>query len=390
MQEKPHIIVVGSGLAGATFVAAMAQRSARITLLERSLPEAMTHQKDERPISLSYATVTLLKNLSLWDQLAPFASMISSVHVSEQCRFGSLKLNASDAGLEALGYVVPFYLLQETIYHHAMQSKHIECISVKDIIAITEDDKVNVTFATADGERTVQADKLVAADGQQSPCRRLLNIEIKETAHHDVALTALLQLSRPHDGVAYERFTKKGVMALLPMWDAYQYRLVWTVDRSLAAALTDEQLLKTIQNTFSSRIGPVKQVQRIGQYPLSTLLAKKQVTTHCVLLGDSAHRIYPLAAQGYNLTARDIAALVDVLSENNTLEDYVALRKKDQKFIVAFTQGLEWVFGLQLPLLDHLRSTALLKMDLLTPVKNQLIQSMLGRNVRQPFLLCEE
>jgi 2-octaprenyl-6-methoxyphenol hydroxylase len=390
MKKTAHIIVIGSGLAGATFIAAMASGMAKITLLERCLPDALTGKKDERPISLSYSSVILLKNLGLWDSLKPFAGAIQSVHVSEQDRFGSLTLNARDAKLDALGYVVPFYLLQETIYQYAMSCNNVTCISVNDIIAISEGDQVSVTFATERGEQTLQADKLVAADGMHSRCRELLHIGIKETAHNDVALAAIVQLARAHNDTAYERFTKQGVMALLPMWDKHQYRLVWTIDKALGESLTDAQLTAAVEHAFSSRIGAVASMQRMGHYPLSTLIAKQQVTEHCVLLGDSAHRIYPLAAQGYNLTVRDCATLVDVFVENKPLADYVTLRAKDQKFINCFTQSLEWVFGLQLPLLDHLRSTALLKMDLLTPVKNQLIQSILGRNSRQPALLCEE
>jgi 2-octaprenyl-6-methoxyphenol hydroxylase len=390
MQNKSHYIVVGSGLAGSTFIAAMASKAEKITLLERCLPDAVIGSKDQRPISLSYSTVIMLRNLGVWDKLAKHAGAIDCVHVSEQNRFGSLTLKASDAELHALGYVVPFHLLSEALYECAMSQSNVECISVTDITAINETDGVCVTYASNDGECDIRGDYLIAADGMNSRCRELLDIKVKESSHNDMALTAMLTLAGSHNGVAYERFTKQGVLALLPMWDRHQYRLVWTIDKARFDELTDEALLRVVGDTFGSRVGAIKNLSRMGDYPLKTSSASKQITEHCVLLGDSAHRIYPLAAQGYNLTVRDCAMLVDILSAGGSLEEYAKLRRSDQKFISCFTQGLEWVFGLQLPLLDHLRSTALLKMDLLVPLKKKLILKILGRGSKQPELLCEE
>lgn len=387
MHKTPHYIVVGSGLAGATFIAAQAHTDCRITLLERETPAPA---KDERPISLSYATVIFLRNVGIWEQLASQAGAINTVHVSEQGRFGSLQLNASDAALPALGYVVPFNLLSKTVYDHAVKQATVTRVPVHDLTQIKEQQGVQVMYQDDAGTHTITGDYLVAADGMHSRCRELLHIGVTGTTHHDMALTALLTFADKHSGVAYERFIKNGVLALLPMWGHHQYRMVWTLPKKALDVLTDEDLIQSLHANFASRLGPVRSLKRLGAYPLTTSLAKQQVTQHAVLLGDSAHRIYPLAAQGYNLTVRDCASLVDVFSRGDTLADYEEARKTDQRFISRFTQSLEWVFGLQLPLLDHLRATALFKMDLLPPLKRQLIQKILGRDAKQPELLCED
>ena len=389
MTNSMHTIVVGQGLAGASFVAALAG-AGRITMLGKQLPEQFIDKKDERPISLSYSTVVFLKNLNLWSALEPHACTINKVHVSEQGRLGSLELAAKQVGIDALGYVVPFHLLQTTLLSHAIAQKNVTCLTVDDIDALVETDQgVRVTVQIAGTTKTLEANQLIAADGVHSRCRTLLDIHVKETSHQDVALSAILTLETPQQGIAYERFTKAGVLAILPMWDAHQYRLVWTLDKTRCDQLTEVTLRQQIETTFGSRIGAIKAIARQGSYPLTTVLATKQATRHCVLVGDSAHRIYPIAAQGYNLTVRDIAALVSVLSDKRPLSDYVASRHKDQRFITNFTQGLEWVFGLQLPLLDHLRSSSLFAMDLLPPLKRRLIRKMLGRGTKQPRLLCE-
>ncbi len=392
MSKKPHIIVVGSGLAGLTCIAALAGIAERITLLERDTvePSVEASQKDERPLSLSYSSVVFLKNLRLWDQIASYAAPIDTVHVSEQYRFGSLTLKAADVALDALGYVIPFYILQDALQQFVLAQAHVQREIILDLMRIDEDEHVSITFATATGQQMLRADYVIAADGVSSPCRRLLNIQAKETPQQDVALTAMLALTKPHQHIAYERFTPQGVLALLPMWDTHQYRLVWTLDTARHAVLSDAELVSQINSVFASRIGRVSGVKREGSYPLTTCIAQHSVTSHCVLIGDSAHRMYPLAAQGYNLTLRDCAQLVDVLAQGRPLSEYARLRAADQKVITHFTHSLEWVFGLQLPLFSSVRAAVLFKLDWLPLFKKQLILRLLGRAGPQPELLCED
>lgn len=382
-----HIIVVGSGLVGATFIASAAQLGCRVTLLDKV---SLSQAQDERPISLSYSTVILLKNSGLWESLEQYATPILQVHVSEQNRLGSLLLKATDTAHEALGYVIPYHRLEKIVYKYATQSNEVTRIVVDDIVRINETDQIAVTFSNQQGTQTLVADYVIAADGMNSRCRQLLHIDVTETSHNDIAVTALMTCPQSHHGIAYERFTKHGVLALLPMWDLYQYRLVWTVNADYFARLNEQEVVTMIQAAFQSRVGSILSFDLQGTYPLKTVLAKRQVTSHAVLLGDSAHRIYPLAAQGYNLAVRDIAALIDVLHQKKPLADYVTQRQADQRFTTTFTEGLECIFGLHAPLLDHVRGIGLLAADLLPFVKKRLIQQILGQVGRQPKLLCKK
>ena len=385
--HNQHIVVIGSGLVGATFIAAAARLGCHITLLDKT---PLVSISDERPISLSYPTVILLKNLGLWASLEKHATPILQVHVSEQGRLGSLLLKASDTSYQALGYVIPYHVLEKTLYEHAIESDFVKHVIVDDIVSIHEADHVAVTFLSQQGEQTVIADQLIAADGVNSRCRQLLNINATETSHHDIAVTALMVCQQQHQGIAYERFTKHGILALLPMWDCHQYRLVWTVNNDYFLSISEEDRIAIVKAAFETRIGSIVSFEQQGHYPLKTVMAQQQATTHAVLLGDSAHRIYPVAAQGYNLAIRDIAMLIDILHEKKSLGDYVNHRKSDQQFTTKFTEGLEIIFGLHVPLLDHVRAMSLFAVDLLPFVKRQLIRQILGQAGRQPSLLCEE
>ncbi len=383
-----NIIVVGSGLAGATFCVAMQDQPVKITLLEKTLPDALTASQDERPISLSFSTVIALKNLRVWENLRAYACPIKTVFVSEQGVLGSLALKAAEFEWEALGYVVPFFQLHRELYAVLARSDQVEIKTVHDILAIDESDKtIRMTVQTMQGEQKIEAELLVAADGVQSRCRDLLNINTKKTERNDVAVVAILEFDQPHQCNAFERFTHQGVFALLPMWNPCQYRLVWTTDKKNSVSLSDVNLSDTLEKIFSSQLGRLCKMTRLGQYSLQTTIAEQQITRNSVLLGDSAHHIYPLAAQGYNLTVRDVAALAEHYED---LPAYIKMRAQDQRFICCFTQSLETIFGIHIPLLNHLRATGLFAMDLLPPLKKRFMRKLLGQSGRQPKLLCQE
>lgn len=391
MQDTPHIAIVGSGLVGMTIAASLLQRAEfYITILDRQSPEIAIDHQDARPISLSATTVLLLKHIGVWPMLSEHAAQIVMVHVSEQHCLGSLLLSAADAGLDALGYVVPYGLLQRALFQAVNRHARCHFKLIDNIEKIEERETVSLSFNTSSGAQTLQADYLIAADGVHSRCRDLLNISAKTIEHNDIAISAILEVVIAHQHVAYERFTESGILALLPMWQSHQYRMVLTGDADLLATFDDQKLQALVDQSLGSRIGIVKHIERAGTYPLKTVLADKQVTQRCVLVGDSAHRIYPIAAQGYNLAVRDVAMLVDYLAQRRSLMDYVQAREPDQIFTTRFTQRLEWIFGLQVPLLDHIRATSLLMIDLMPPLKRRLIQQMLGRYQTQPSLLCVE
>lgn len=382
-----HIIVVGSGLVGATFITSAAQLGCRVTLLDKA---SLPHAQDERPISLSYPTMIFLKNSGLWKSLEQYANPILQVHVSEQNRLGSLLLQATDTAYDALGYVIPYHSLEKIVYESATQTNNVTRIIIDDILHIEETDQVAVSFSNQQGTHTLTADYVIAADGMNSRCRQLLNIDVTETSYDDIAVTALMICQQSHRGIAYERFTKQGVLALLPMWDPCQYRLVWTVNADYFAQLNEQDIVAIIRTAFQTRIGSIVSFEPQGSYPLKTVLAEQQVTNHAVLLGDSAHRIYPLAAQGYNLAIRDIATLIDVLQHKKPLADYVHQRQSDQQFTTKFTEGLECIFGLQAPFLGHIRGMGLFTADLFPFIKQRLIRQILGQVGKQPSLLCKE
>ena len=390
MTAQQTILIVGAGLIGTSFALSVKDHNVAIHIVENHLPTITTPSSENaRPISLSYGSVQILKAIGVWDALDTLACPILSVHVSEQGRFGSTRFRATEEKVPALGYVVPYSALQAALYHHAANQPNITISSIETIDAIhTHDDHITLVITQQNHSKSLQADLLVAADGTNSTCRHLLHIDSTEKNDGDIARIFQLTLSAPHDHTAYERFTPHGVLAVLPLHDKNRAQLVWTIASSVSEKIQDwddTAILSFLQNAFENRIA-ITHAKKITQFPLNTTLAEKQIAKRAVLLGNAAHTIYPVAAQGFNLGLHDIGVLSDVITEalhrHKPIGDETILKKYEteiashQKIIFGITDQLTSLFAL--PFIGSLRGLGLLSMDLLSPLKKNLAKRTMG------------
>lgn len=393
---KTNIVIAGAGLVGTSFALSMKNRGLSIHILETHLPDLFTQpQTDSRPISLSFGSVRILEALGVWNALEELACPILNVHVSEQGRFGVTHFTAAEQKVSALGYVVPFAKLQSALYHAAAAQSDIIFTSIQSIDAIHTDTKgAEMKANTTSGELMIQADLFVAADGTQSSCRDLLGISHTEKDSGDIAHIYQLALSETHHHTAYERFTKFGVLAVLPLHNNHRAQLVWTMTPRIAnktADWDDAKILLFLQDSFEGRLS-ITDVKKSAQFPLKTVIAEKQIMQSAVLLGNAAHTIYPVAAQGFNLGLHDAALLSDVLMDAkkslgdlSVLKNYEAQVSKHQEAIFCITDQLTSIF--ELPLMGGLRGLGLLTTDLITPIKNKLAKRTMGITEKLPRLL---
>ena len=402
--RKPDIIIVGAGLVGTSLTVALQNQGLRITILEHHLPLQVTlpvQKEDIRPITLSLGSYQILQTLGVWDDLADESCPISIVHVSEQGVLGAVRFRSDELRVPALGYVVPFCRLQQVLYQRAAGQKDVEIISISQVKNIQcSGENAIVRYLAVDGEKQLRADLLVGADGTQSAVRQFLNIAVEEENKNEIALVALLELEKPHHFTAYERFTSQGTLAILPLFHRHCCRLVWTMPKIKADEIeqwADEQFREKIQIIFGHYIGNIKSAIRGKRYPLQLLLTKQQIRPHFILIGNAAHTLYPLTAQGFNLGLRDVAVLSEVLTtahrekkslgDIHLLQNYERWRKTDQNRVAGLVRSISGWFGLQLPLVNWLRGLGLLSTALLFPLKKRLAKSAMGLAGRLPKLV---
>jgi len=392
MNHSPDIIIVGAGLVGTSLATALAPYF-KITIVEKHLPTSLTaEKKDDRPISLAYGSQKILQTLGIWPLLENSACPIKTVEVCEQGAFGGVHFRADEYDVPALGYVVPFCELQTALYQKAVEHENVSVLPIEEIIDLQNGDGESViTVRTMDGHQTLTAPLVVACDGTLSTVRNLLKFSTTRDNYDEIAEIFKLNLSMPHRNMAFERFTNQGTLAILPMPNLQKMQLVWTHHKKQVAKA------EQVAQIFRGRLSGIVSIEKRAEFPLQTIIVKQPVRPGLVLLGNAAHTIYPLAAQGFNLGLRDAAALSEILVDAkaaqknwgklDVLQAYLNWREPDQKNIARLTKGLITTFGLQLPGIKPLRGFGMLAMSLVPLLKNRLAKRTMGTAGRLPKLM---
>ena len=385
------IVIAGGGMVGASLAVALAGQPLRIALVE-ALPFGAPAQPsfDARTVALSRSSFRILTTLGIWPDIAGAAATIRQIHVSEQGRFGTALIDADQQGVPALGYVLDNRELGAALW--ARLSAQGNCrVHAPSRLTGTEPDGERLRLALAgDGcPATLTARLLVVADGARSALRPALGIDARVQGYGQGAIVGNVAVSAPGSrDVAFERFTPEGPLALLPAGgDRYAFVLTRETARvQPTLELADAAFLALLQEAFGWRLGRLTRLGRRTAYPLELTVADRVTAPRAVLVGNAAHALHPVAAQGYNLGLRDVAALAELLVDGasgdpgapSLLARYAQWREADQRNVVAFTDGLVRFFGLASPGLPALRGAGLQLFDLLPPAKRVLAHHTMG------------
>jgi 2-octaprenyl-6-methoxyphenol hydroxylase len=385
------VLIVGGGMVGASLACALSELPLDIGLVE-SIPYGAAGQPsyDDRSTALALGTRRIYEALGLWPVIAPSAEPICSIHVSEQGRFGTTRMDAREQGAEALGYVVENRVLGHVLGERlrALPRLRVICPARFEALAVTAD-AVSVRVRVGDVEQALTTRLLIGADGAQSPVRTALGIAAEVRDYGQTAIVSNVTPERDHGGIAYERFTPEGPIALLPM-SQRRCALVWTQPThrvQAVMALTDKDFLAALNRAFGHRLGEFERVgRRRNAYPLQRVLSARQHGSRALLIGNAAHSLHPVAGQGFNLSLRDVAVLAEVLADVGTqdcgsetvIQRYLQGRAADQLHVTRFTDGLVRLFSNRIPGLATFRHLGIVGLDLLPPLKARFTLRSMG------------
>ena len=401
--EHYDIVIAGGGMIGSCLALALQPLNLRVAVIEPVPASAETQPSfDDRTTALSRSSKRMFEAMGLWDQILPATTPIRHIHVSDKGRFGFSHIDAEEQGVEALGYVVINRTLGSVLAKAREDAKVLDWMCPASVTATdVHGDKRLVTVETADGPVELSCSLLVAADGARSKVRDMAGISARHVSYDQKAIVGNLMSQKPLDNRAFERFTSEGPLALLPMADE-RAAFIWTLSEANAdamLALPDEQFVERLQADFGTRLGSFDRVGKRAAYPLVLSKAHGLFAQRAVMVGNAAHGLHPVAAQGYNLGMRDIASLCDCLFDNQTelgaafdpgadelLQQYAEWRKPDQGKLVDFTDGLVRLFGDARGPVKLLRNVGMLAFDIIPGVRNTFARHTMGLAGRLPRL----
>lgn len=388
-------VIVGGGMTGATMALALAcmgrrsGRAARILLLDQRRLGAGAHQGfDSRAIALSYGSELALQQLGLERAFLARCGTISSIHVSDRGHYGRVVMRADEYQLPHLGRVVELSDVGHGLLQALQQEAQIEYWAPVSVTALTHSD-AGMTLQLADGRQLWSAQVLLA-DGGESHWRAALGLRWQEVHFAQQALVTTVQSQSALPGRAWERFTDEGPLALLPLGDG-RFSVVWTLAPKRVEAmmaLTDAALLQHLQHRFGYRAGRFCRIGQRTVYPLVMRQALDVAQPGCVLLGNAAHQLHPVAGQGFNLALRDVMTFYRLQSAcwqagaaaggAGLAEAYQQQRHADVTRTLGLTQSLATLFASNADPLVYGRNLGLWAMNRCADLKWVLARQALG------------
>lgn len=392
------LIIVGGGLVGAGLAVALRQSNVRIALVDARLPG----HDDPRLFALNNSSCQFLENLNIWTALAPHAAAIHQVHVSHQGRFGAVRLRAEDLALPTLGHVVPACYIEEVLNEALASLSNCTTYRPAKLHALHQQDGfAQLKIIMEDKEIMLQSPLVIGADGTESTVRKQLNIVTDIVDYQQSALVTRTSLQRSHQQIAYERFHSQGAIAMLPLV-GNECATIWTADHATIEqlmSLSDAAFLTELQSQFGYRLGRLLAVSKRHVFPLRMVRAKKAVEQCVFLLGNSAHTLSPIAAQGFNLALYEVAVLVEGIVEKMArqetftamdLEGVNAKTQKQQAISVGISHRLAQLFSQESHLMTCLIQLGMVGLDIAAPIKSRLLNSMMGRRGQVPHLFLSQ
>lgn len=330
---KYDIIIIGAGPAGLSFACSLENTNLTILLIEKSSKENLREPiPDGREIALTHLSVDLLKKLCVWNRFSnKDVAAIKHARVLNGESSYSLNFDNNQTSVEALGYLLPNYLIRQALFEQAELKNNITMLT-----DTTVDDAYtnkNGAFVTVSTGEKIEASLLIAADSRFSVTRRKMGIPADLHDFSRTAIVCRMEHELSHFDTALECFHYGRTLAILPM-NGNLSSVVVTVSSDVADQIVNmdsDQFNLDIQQRLKNSLGKMSLVGQRYSYPLVGVHAKQFVTQRFALIGDAAVGMHPVTAHGFNLGLRGAYSLAteikSALSANRDFSSLVVLKK---------------------------------------------------------------
>lgn len=403
MEYDSDIVIAGGGLNGPALALGLAQKGFTVTMIDAQPTRARAESNfDGRGYALALASKRLLDAIGVWDGVAKDAQPMRDIKVSDG-RAGQgpspffLHFDHTELEEGPMGFMVEDRFLYRAFLAAVENEERITKLNEDSVIAqdIYED---GVTVSLQSG-KALNARLLIGCDGRQSGVAKRAGIKRTGWGYGQTALVCAIDHELPHHGVAHQFFMPPGPLAILPL-PGNRSSIVWTeTDETAKAihALSDEDYIEVLRPRFGNFLGDISLAGGRFTYPLNLTVANEFIAERIALVGDAAHGMHPIAGQGLNAGLRDVAAMIDVLTDARqrgediasslVLERYQQWRRFDTHAMVAATDLTNKLFSNDNPLLRLGRDLGLGMVNRLPGLRRSFIREAAGLSGDLPSLM---
>ena len=391
-----EVAIVGGGLVGMALALSLAQQNIASVLIEAQDNTTDDEaQFDDRTLVINPASQRFWDDLGLWSAIEASTTQINHVHVSNKGQFGVVKFDKDELEVPQLGHVIAAKKLANELHQTVKQQPLITWLQPAKLLGFEQhENQVQMTVEQAGQSQSVNAQLMVGADGVQSPIRKQLKLSTAVKSYQRTAVVCNITTSQKHQHRAFERLTQHGPMALLPFSNGTgnnRFGFVWSMPTTDAEHLlhADEaSFIQQAQQQFGYRAGEFLHLGRRSSYPIYQIKVPIQHSHRVVLMGNAAHAVSPVSAQGLNLAVRGISRLsvqlqlakqqkLD-LGEESVLNTYQLASKEDQQRTLNYTDDLMTWFQIDEPFINTMRSLGLVAINANLNLKKMLFNTAGG------------